>query len=340
MMKAIQHFIITKIFVLTILLVLTMNNNVYANNLCLWLNDSQVPDFFFHKDLHDNLYISVKKYCEIVNIKFCLDKKEKFLSIRNKDNLLYLFFEKEKTRAILNDEFTNLELPVILRQDQVLIPIDPISIMLGVDLQFRNKDFTVLPQPHKTSSEPVEQLTQKELTKMQRRFGLQIGCQYIGPDIGDFGVDKKWCLSYSSNYRLSQDLTAELRYDSFKSRQSTTLLFEPAVFTAKVTAVTGYVNYIISDGKWNFNFAVGAGLHSFNVNYDSLTIDSHYHRWFKIDTFEFKLGVEYPLNQSSSIELEARAIFGKDTFDLGALKKEIHAGYDNVFLGTRFNYYF
>ena len=161
---------------------------------------------------------------------------------------------------------------------------------------------------------------------------MNFGYVNYGPEIEETQFDKHWDRYYGARYRLNKHLTFELRSDTYESAGNVNLiqLQEPARYSINATGYTGYVFYSVPYRKWNVNIGLGMGLHYFDLDLDFLTIDAHWHRWFKINTRELKLGLEYILSPNTALEAEIRVIRGDQIINSQALGASFTVEYDDL----------
>jgi len=175
-----------------------------------------------------------------------------------------------------------------------------------------------------------------------KRFGFYFGLCHLKPEVQGLDLEKNWSIFGSAAVKLTESLALELRHDTYKSSQTTTFAGEQAAIDVKMKGFTGYLLYCLprdeEKEKWEFDVGFGLGEHKFDFFYDSDTIN--HHRWFKLDTFEIKLGAEYCFTESYRMGIELRGIFGDEQIDLDDLGETVNVDLDGFYVGISQRYCF
>ena len=175
-----------------------------------------------------------------------------------------------------------------------------------------------------------------------KQFGFYLGLSHLKPEIQVLNLERTWSLFSSVGVKFTETIALELRHDTYKSSQLTTFAGEQADINVKMKGITGYLLYYfprdVEKEKWEFNVGFGLGQHKFDLFYDSDTIN--YHRWFKLDTFEVKVGAEYCFTENWRMGVELRGIFGDEMVSLSDLGETVNIGLDGFYAGFSQRYYF
>ena len=300
------------------------------------------------------------------------------------------FKNPKDTTAYLNGDRHRIHPPVLTFKEFVLIPIEPISDLMGRKLRFEIKEKKPVPKkpipkkptltklvqekksvqekpavkepsppkpkplPSKPAAPPVVTAPEKppsppappaKQPRKRKKFGFKYGVGYYRPDIKEINFGEEWRMFYAPKYMFNDEFGIEVRYDSYSSTRDIVYLAGPGTADIKVKGLSTFFIYKmpstwLAPNKLTYNIGFGFGLHEFKLRYDSQAVVSTYNRWFKLGTYEVKLGAEYELNRSHALEFEVRSIFTREKISLEEINSQIDAGFSDIYLGLAHIYYF
>jgi len=171
---------------------------------------------------------------------------------------------------------------------------------------------------------------------LMKRAGFYVGLCHLRPEVSGLQLERTWSLFGSARVGVYRRLFLECRYDTYRSAQLTTFLGQLADVIIKTKGVTGYVVYYFprhpEEDKWEFDVGVGTGIHKFDLFHNSITMN--YHRWFRLDTYEIKLGAIYCFTDNWRMGMELRGIFGNERIALDGLGHTLNVDLDGFYAGV------
>ena len=172
--------------------------------------------------------------------------------------------------------------------------------------------------------------------QQMKRAGFYVGLCHLRPEVDGLQLERTWSLFGSARVGVYRRLFLECRYDTYRSAQLTTFLGQLADVIIKTKGVTGYVVYYFprhpEEDTWEFDVGLGRGVHKFDLFHNSITMN--YHRWFKLDTYEIKLGAVYCFTDNWRMGMELRGIFGNERITLDGLGHTLNIDLDGVYVGV------
>jgi len=324
----------------------------YSSSVIISLDGTEILTDKLCRDESDNLYLKTGYFCRVAGVQYHLEKDKSKLFLKKGKSILCLDLQpssKNITRAQLNNEYCEVSPRVLIYSDCILIPLTPVSRLLGMQLEIKAVQPTASQRPYKhPSSKTRKQVPRKDSKKIPSylnrdfpRFGIKTGFWYFKPSIENLDYDGKWRLVHGLRFGLNKNTALELQFNTFKDEKAGILLNQPATISVDMGCLTGYFLFTFPINRWNLSAGLGYGEQKYDLHYDSQALNSTYSRWFRLGVTELKLASEYMITNTSSIEFVTRILFAKnENIPLKTIDSTIRTGYDDIYFGLNHTLYF